>query len=157
MVEARKTMRKKSLSTLCGLLLMMSMTACGRPKNGGNWYDTGNGMVNLDQVTHISSQITLVLILAGEESPDGESPRSVVVLDRDPLNPRNIDKAIAELVKYQGQWKNVRYGGVILLDNFTMGLPDLDALGLDGASGPNCMRMLNAWLKTWKTLHARLG
>jgi hypothetical protein len=99
------------------------------------WYDYGNGLVNLDRVSLIRSNMNITGVKrTGERIDLIDAPITL-------QNVWDLEKAIRD----KGPFESVSYAGEIMFDQFTVKLPGFDGYYITYSDDSDIISLAEAW------------
>lgn len=147
-------MKKTILLTM--IIGILALAGC--KKSTACWYPIEGGHINLDNVTHISSEARL-LLWADEDIVKNEW--GLKEINKDTLidgviTESNIEKAIARLKSTTKNYSHANANAAIIFDNFTVKLQDTDDIPGGWSDNKGLVKLLQMWLDAKKDVDSML-
>lgn len=147
-------MKKAILLTM--IIGILALAGC--KKSTACWYPIEGGHINLDNVTHISSEARL-LLWADEDIVKNEW--GLKEINKDTLidgviTESNIEKAIARLKSTTKNYSHANANAAIIFDNFTVKLQDTDDIPGGWSDNKGLVKLLQMWLDAKKDVDSML-
>jgi len=141
----RKDSWKVIRYTLAALLFLV-LLIWGFQSQQPQWYDYGNGLVNLNRISLIRSNMSFTGVTSsGQEVELADAPITWgSVFD--------LESAISE----KGPFERVRYTGKIMFDQFTITLSGFDAYHISYMGDDDIVSLAEAWLREVNRVHAQV-
>jgi len=136
------------IELICLISVIVLFSGCGKKVSQKGWYDYGNGLVNLSNVSHIQSEMSFSLKL---QEKDKYGDNKTVNLVNGPITKANVAKMRENLKKYSGKWDAVSYAASIRFDGFTLKLQDFDSAGLE-CTDEGAIKLVELWLSEYQKL-----
>lgn len=124
---------------IMGALISISFGLVGCKQDGQGWYDYGNGQINLSQVNFITSTFWITDVSTGKTILEGK------------LNESDISESIKKIEELPELPAEIRYGGFINFDNFTLELQHLENYDLQ-YSKEGVIDLLENWQSDYDRL-----
>lgn len=147
-------MKKAILLTM--IIGILALAGC--KKSTACWYPIEGGHINLDNVTHISSEARL-LLWADEDVVKNEWGMKEINKDtliNGVITESNIEKAIARLKSTTKNYSHANANAAIIFDNFTVKLQDTDDIPGGWSDNKGLVKLLQMWLDAKKDVDSML-
>jgi|GEM_PF-6957464 hypothetical protein len=118
-----------------------------------DWYDFGNGLINLSNVSVIKSQMNFGIIL--KEKDENGLDIEIVLVDA-VISKENLENFKTEISKYKDKWESVTYKASINFDLFTLKLQTFETASIPLLGNSSCIELVNFWVKQLDSIKARV-
>jgi hypothetical protein len=147
------------------VLLFMGISAFAvTSAYAGNWYDYGNGLINLDLITRIDSKMTVTLVLkelvrdangtVQKDAKGGEIHRTVVLADTF-ITEDGVDSVIDGVKKYTGRYEGIQANATLMFDSQVLTLATFESSGLP-ANDDGLAKLAESWLTDFQKVKKSL-
>ena len=146
------TSNMKTIRYTLATLLAISLFIWGFRAND-EWYDYGNGLVNLNRVSLIRSTMSITGL-----DKDGDF---IAVLIKGPITDENIYELEEKIPEAELENKNyisrVRYDAKIMFDQFEVNLGGFDERGITYSDSVDIVRLARSWLREVERVRAQVN
>jgi hypothetical protein len=140
------------LSLMIGLL---ALTGC--KKSTACWYPINGGYINIDNVSHITTNAELLVWTEEDVSSkwDGVHINKDTLIS-DVITEATIEAAIQKLKKATKTYTKANANASIFFDNFNLTLPDTDGIPNGWQNNESLIKLLKMWLDAKKDVDSML-
>jgi hypothetical protein len=143
--QKKKEKIMKKLFFILILALSFVFTSCDAQKEA-TWYDYGNGVVNLDQVSLIRGNVSFTLVYDNDR---------IEIIDTS-INGNTMEAFNRAIDNAPSGWESVTYQGAIVLDTFTIKLPGFKDRGISLENNDSCKKLVQTWVDDYEKLLSQL-